>query len=382
MDFSLLSVQIPEEMTPNRTILEKSYNYAQELSTIRLETQQKLLDILDSIEKKIKLEAESWKTEFGKHDIEYKRIMEVQGEQRVRELNDMLEDLNRRKSDRKSELVKIEAAQKQYNQQIKNRVEHLGVIKDRKQRIAILRERKAKEIVASICELQIVLIPDGNHEAYKDFLSNAMTGSRAQSTTIESISNTIHPLQLAQFIREGNSTVIDAMANIGPWSQKLIERFRANPENIYRLESIPVEDYLEISFEVEEKVYRSLDKLSTGQKATVIVLLSMIEGASPIIFDQPEDALYTPFIYSNIVRLVRGAKEKRQFIFATHNSNIAVASDLDLGIVLEGTSTATSIQAAGGLDDTHTKNLVVLHLEGGEPAIKARLKEYQIKDIL
>jgi hypothetical protein len=78
----------------------------------------------------------------------------------------------------------------------------------------------------------------------------------------------------------------------------------------------------------------------------------------------------------NIVQLVKASKDKRQFIFATHNPNIAVGPDLDLGIVLEGSSNETSIKAAGGMDDTETNRLVVLYLEGGEKAIRERLKEY------
>jgi ABC-type lipoprotein export system ATPase subunit len=144
------------------------------------------------------------------------------------------------------------------------------------------------------------------------------------------------------------------------------------------LESIDVEDFVQIGFQIEQGNYRPIDKLSTGQKATVIVLLSMVEGDRPIIFDQPEDALYTPFIYSEVVKILKQEKDSRQFILATHNANISIASDLDLGIILEGSANKASVEAAGGLDDEETRSLMVIHLEGGEEAFSTRGKKLRL----
>ena len=163
------------------------------------------------------------------------------------------------------------------------------------------------------------------------------------------------------------------------WAQALINQVQAHPEFLDKIEATPVADLIEISFKVAPGQYRPLEKLSTGQKATVIVLLTMVEGNNPIIFDQPEDALYTPFIYTDVVKALRREKDKRQFILATHNPNIAVGADTDLGIVLEGTSSQASVQASGGLDDKHTQGLLLWHLEGGEQALKSRNVKFGLK---
>jgi hypothetical protein len=255
------------------------------------------------------------------------------------------------------------------------------LIKDRKQRVTILRRKKVKDILKSVDKLKITLTPDGYRKNYLDFITKVLVGSRARADQINSICANIHPVEFAQIIRNENIDQLDKLANLGmDWAKRVIEQFRADLSNIYRVESLPIEDLLEISFEVDDNVYRPLEKLSTGQKATVIVSLSLVEGSSPIIFDQPEDALYSPFIFSNIVKLVRNSKKNRQFIFATHNANIAVGSGLDLGIVLDGSSTETVVRASGGLDDSDTKKLVILHLEGGKPAILKRLDAYRLKD--
>jgi hypothetical protein len=203
-----------------------------------------------------------------------------------------------------------------------------------------------------------------------------MKGSHQKPRIIEAICDNIDPFQLAELIRKGDYEGIEKLTKIGTWSQKILDQLRGDPSISYEIETIPTDDYLEISLDVGKSEIRPLDKLSVGQKATVIVSLSLVEGSSPILFDQPEDALYSPFIVENIVQLVKASKDKRQFIFATHNPNIAVGPDLDLGIILEGSSKETTIKASGGMDDVETNKLVVLYLEGGENAIRGRLREY------
>jgi hypothetical protein len=377
MDFSITNNTLPEKPLPNQDILITTQNIANEFEAMKDETRKAFIEKLKDIEKRIRSEAEVWKGLYAKHEQEYKAIMATLGELKVQELINQLEGLEKDYAKCLADLTKVDAAQKQYNAQLKIRSENLELVNDRKNRIAIMRDKKATEIVKTTGRLRINLIKDGNREPYREYLEQVMVGSRARTETIEAVCVNIHPLLLVELIRQNDATKIDMLTGIGGWSQRIIEQFRVKPESIFRLQTLPIEDRLEISFEVENNKFRPLQKLSTGQKATVIVLLSMVEGSTPIIFDQPEDALYTPFIFSHIVKLVRDSKEKRQFIFATHNSNIAVASDLDLGIVLEGTSSSASIQSAGGLDDEKIKKLVILHLEGGEDAIKARLKEYQ-----
>jgi hypothetical protein len=188
------------------------------------------------------------------------------------------------------------------------------------------------------------------------------------------------PRELVKLVKAKDSIAIDKASQISQkWAGTILESLLDNPEAMYKLETVVLEDKLEISLKVAESIYKPLGKLSTGQKATVIVLLTMVEGNIPIIFDQPEDALYTPFIYSDIVKTLRNGKDKRQFILATHNPNIAIGADVDLGIILEGTANQTSIQSAGGLDDDNTRGLLLLHLEGGETALKARHVKFGIK---
>jgi len=378
MELPLLSVPVVEKDTPNKDVILRCKKRAEEINSLKDVAFASLLKGLEDIGNSIKDDASSWKKEYQKHEQEYAAIVGTHGEARSKEINDELEFYSKKRFEAQASLAKIDAAQKQYQSLLKKRSDAVKLIQDQKKRISILRENKVKEILKAVAKLKIVLMSDANRDEYKQFVSDLinMKGSRQKPQIVEAICNNISPLDLANIVRNGDADQINNFANIGEWAQKILEQLRADSSIAFNLEAVKTEDYLDISFEVEKGDFRPLEKLSIGQKATVIVSLSLVEGSSPIIFDQPEDALYSPFIFEYIVKLVRASKNKRQFIFATHNPNIAVGSDLDLGIILESSSTETSVRASGGLDDLDTKNLVVLHLEGGEEAIRARLKEY------
>ena len=88
-------------------------------------------------------------------------------------------------------------------------------------------------------------------------------------------------------------------------------------------------------------VWQALDDLSTGQKATAVLLLLLLESEAPLIVDQPEDDLDNRFITEGVVPRMREEKLQRQFIFSTHNANIPVLGDAELIV---------GLTAAGGAE--------------------------------
>lgn len=68
---------------------------------------------------------------------------------------------------------------------------------------------------------------------------------------------------------------------------------------------------------LDREVWKDMKELSTGQKATTILLLLLLESDAPLIIDQPEDDLDNFFIAEGIVPKMREEKRKRQFIFIT-----------------------------------------------------------------
>ena len=121
-----------------------------------------------------------------------------------------------------------------------------------------------------------------------------------------------------------------------------------------------------------------LDRLSIGQQCTAILMLLLLDNQDPLIMDQPEDNLDNAFIADKIVRSLRAAKVKRQFIFATHNANIPVFGDAEwIGVFSANEQHAElPMEAQGSIDIPYIKQNVADILEGGRDAFVQRKEKY------
>ena len=66
---------------------------------------------------------------------------------------------------------------------------------------------------------------------------------------------------------------------------------------------------------------------SIGQRASALILFILMQSDNDIILiDQPEDDLDNKIIYDEVITAIKKKKQKMQFVFATHNANIAVGT--------------------------------------------------------
>jgi hypothetical protein len=128
--------------------------------------------------------------------------------------------------------------------------------------------------------------------------------------------------------------------------------------------------------------WQLLEALSTGQKATAILLLLLLDSDAPLVVDQPEDDLDNRFITEGVVPRMRDEKQRRQFVFSTHNANIPVLGDAELivGLVAEGEAEQGRARIApehmGSIDSKPVRELVEEILEGGKEAFERRRRKY------
>lgn len=165
------------------------------------------------------------------------------------------------------------------------------------------------------------------------------------------------------------------------------ERLAEAGEPLARLiEELDLPPRIEILLRVggpEETSWQPLLHLSTGQKATALMLLALAdsEGAGPLVIDQPENDLDTEFIVSGVVQRLREGKTSRQYLFATHNPNIPVLADSELVAALEASGEASDpagrsrIAASGSIDAERVRKRVAV-LDGGEEAFDTRRRRY------
>ena len=163
------------------------------------------------------------------------------------------------------------------------------------------------------------------------------------------------------------------LASAAPEALMRIEELELPPTTLIQLNTAPTEDPSD---------WHELDDLSTGQRATAVLLLLLLESDAPLVVDQPEDDLDNRFITDGVVPRMREEKRRRQFIFSTHNANIPVLGDAELILGLtplgEAAAGRANIQPdhMGSIDASPVRALVEEVLEGGKTAFEIRRLKY------
>jgi PHP family Zn ribbon phosphoesterase len=187
---------------------------------------------------------------------------------------------------------------------------------------------------------------------------------------------------LAQHVRQGAQTLVKEYGFSQSGAEKVAQGGRALALEIEECE-LPAEAIVELNVGSRAVPnWKALEDLSTGQKATAVLLLLLLELDAPLIVDQPEDDLDNRFIADSIVPAMRDEKRRRQFIFSSHNANIPVLGDAEqivgLTPIVDGglERTVLSDDLCGSIDVAAIKELVKDVLEGGQKAFTTRREKY------
>jgi len=113
-----------------------------------------------------------------------------------------------------------------------------------------------------------------------------------------------------------------------------------------------------------------------------MLIMSLTDGRMPIVIDQPEDSLDIRSVWEDICMKIRQGKESRQFIFTTHNSSLAVASDSDKFLIVEGTADKGNIAISGSMDHNPVSAEVLQYLEGGVRTYRRKYDKYRGDELL
>jgi ABC-type dipeptide/oligopeptide/nickel transport system ATPase subunit len=185
----------------------------------------------------------------------------------------------------------------------------------------------------------------------------------------------LEPDLIVEAIRQGPQAVID----LGVSSATATKLCALGPDDLRRLETTETHDKLELEMELSDGtggVWRSVAKVSPGQRATASLALALAVGQEPLIIDQPEDDLDNRYIYDEVVKTLAAVCEHRQVIVATHNANIPVLGDAELVIALDADADRSRIVASGGLESSDVAMEARRILEGGDEAFRARQRRY------
>jgi hypothetical protein len=94
-----------------------------------------------------------------------------------------------------------------------------------------------------------------------------------------------------------------------------------------------------------------------------VILLA--DGVTPVLVDQPEDALHAPWIEEYLVDRLRDLRGSRQYLFATRSPGIVVSGDAEQIVTMKATAGHGEVEASGSLERYELNRLALDHLEGG-----------------
>lgn len=245
-------------------------------------------------------------------------------------------------------------------------------------------ERAAKKVSKKLVGRVLVdVTAGGNREPLFQLLREQIGGRLSEAIEILTKRTDFSLPVFALACRNGKD-VLSQKFTIPPSQAERITQ--ASPDVIMQIEELELPPTTAIKLNVaaddQPPTWQTLEDLSTGQKATAVLLLLLLESNAPLIVDQPEDDLDNRFISDGIVPKMREEKRRRQFIFATHNANIPVLGDAELIVGLTAHGEAgegkAKISAAhmGSIDTKAVREMVEEVLEGGKDAFEMRRLKY------
>lgn len=309
-----------------------------------------------------------------------------------------------------TKLTKDEASYVQSISNLKTWVPHLATLEGNRDKLidarwvarkAVFAKRKAFAAVATgklrkaLVDLNVTLKFEENAlspQGY-DLLVEVMGWRTTQVPRATNLTRQLTIPKLIECVRANDTAPIQTIVTpegISIFSkseaQTIIDRFQ-DPSALARLESVQVFDRPRLTVTRvttdetggKRPIIREFGQLSLGQQQSVLLALMLSsENPNPLLIDQPEDNLDSEFIYSQLVPVIRMAKERRQIIIVTHNPNIAVLGDAELIIVLRANNEKAIIMGRGSIDHQETKEMACAVLEGAKAAFTRRGKIYNL----
>lgn len=381
IDLTFLSERALEEL-PGKDIISQANKTLTDLGEEVGRIADSLEQALERTDHGIELVRTSWDVRRQQVQAEYERILRelqksrVDGEEFIR-LRRQIEELR----PLQERLVVLRRLEKEHADQRRTLLAEWEDIKASEFRTL---DEAAREVSNKLQNrVQVEVTGAGNREPLFKTLREEIGGRMSEA--IESLRNSPE-LSLTQFVdacRSGVDTLrrtyditpgqAERLASSNDGVFMKIEELELMPTTAIRLNTAPVGD---------PPAWQSLEDLSTGQKSTAVLLLLLLESGAPLIVDQPEDDLDNRFITEGVVPRMRQEKQRRQFIFSTHNANIPVLGDAELILGLSAAGDADRGRAriapdhSGSIDSRSVRDLVEEILEGGREAFETRRRKY------
>lgn len=320
-------------------------------------------------------------------------VSEIEGEQKELEKLELGVKNHAKLLERRREIqTKLEAVQEKVKQFGENKEKLQQTEKERKElvkgllRSVIAQKKKYEEIIKIFADKKAEVLSDIDFVAEirfdkKEFLEKAENIlDKRKIVVIDDDKNSPvfdDLMKLARTVADGDESRIDEfIEEVERCNKEFKTKIKGAPvttghfyDLLYRnfMRVIPVVKY--------KKTY--LEKLSLGQKATVLIKIYLAHGDKPIIIDSHDDHLDNEFIMDELVRAIRQAKTFRQVILVSNNGNVVINSDAEQ-IVIANRHEGEISYISGAIENPAIRDRALKVLEGGTEAFRKRQQKYRL----
>jgi len=276
-----------------------------------------------------------------------------------------------------------ESARPELANALAEREELLDQLRAARQDRRAMRRERLKVLNGKTSSFVKLDIPkNGDTSEFRKTLDRLKVGSQVRDVVLDAIAERIAPYRFVRSMWAGNvNDLVDDDAgikasDIGRLLGTIDER------NLWKelldAQLIDVADILDVKFrKPDEGTLAPIESLSHGQKCTAILVILLADGNSPVLVDQPEDALHAPWIEEYLVDQLRSLRGARQYIFATRSPGLVVSADAEQIVTMRATSGRGECEASGSLERHDLNRLALHHLEGGRTPFKRRTRKLE-----
>lgn len=272
-------------------------------------------------------------------------------------------------------------AQPEYERLSEERETLLSALKTARDDRRALRRARSDELNKKTSGFVRIDVPNkGDTSDFRRALDVLKVGSRVREQVLDLIAENVRPYNLVRTLWSGDiskagtlpdgvtaadiSRLLTNVADRDLWQQLLDAQLIETP------------DVLNVKFRKPEgRDYADIEDLSHGQKCTAILVILLADGESPVLIDQPEDALHAPWIEEYLVDRLRELRGTRQYLFATRSPGLVVSADSEQLITMRATAGKGEVEASGSLERYDLNKLALHHLEGGKNPFARRTQK-------
>jgi len=224
-------------------------------------------------------------------------------------------------------------------------------------------------------EIRIDVIKAGEVSDYERALGEALQGSNLQWRALgKRVSERMSPRELIAAVERLDAKAVETGAAI---SEDRAKRLVSHLAGVDTTDIVLAQIDEGVDFNLLDGTeMKGTDRLSLGQRCTVVLPLLLARDPDLAVLDQPEDNLDNAFIVETVVDVLRGRREGAQRLIATHNANIPVLGEADRVFVMSSSGSEAYVPTSGELDDDDVREAITKLMEGGEEAFRKRAEFY------